>query len=130
MDSDDVRRFLRAQAGSAWRSGCVGVRRALEWYRYPDVRARREDLLDWTRAKLNQGKGLILRLLSGGRTLDAIYLFGNGLWAFSGAGRFVAFAVTGEADTERLLNYLRGLKGARPIPSLGAVAAAIRPQGT
>lgn len=278
MDIADVKQFLRKQARNAYRLGCDGVRRTVEWYRRPDVQARREDLLDRTRARLNQGRGVILngvasayrliderlpaagqvftperlqrlwqqlsapgcarvvlgvaagaggaiagsafpdldirllgigshrnwffhsgiatyalgkvgdkmiehyqklgvegddslkakaimeleryvgapfisgfalgqsihlgldalvhrgkdvlgfpveQLLSGGRTLDSIYLLGNGLWAFSGAGRFVAFAVTGEPDTERLLDYLRGLKSAKPIPSPGAGAASI-----
>lgn len=69
------------------------------------------------------------QLLNGGRTLDAIYLLGNGLWAFSGAGRFIAFALTGEAETERLLEWLRGLRGARAIAAPGSAAPATQPPG-
>jgi len=239
VDLGDVKRFLRQQACNAYRLGSEGARRAAEWYRRPDVQARREDLLDRTRARLNQGKGLVLglaagaggavagsafpdldirllgigshrnwffhsgiatyalgkagdkmiehykelasegddslkakavmeleryvgapfvagfalgqtihlgldalvqrgkdvlgfpveQLLSGGRTLDAIYLLGNGLWAFSGAGRFIAFALTGEAETERLLEWLRGLRGARAIAAPGSAAPAIQLPG-
>lgn len=61
-------------------------------------------------------------LLGRGRTLDRLFLVGNAAWSLHEAGRFLAFAATGEPDVRRLAGVVR--EGAAHVAAAARAGAA------